>query len=146
VVSFSAAPARVRRTIAAGSVYVPVAQRAGKAAMHILEPEAPDSAIRWGFFLPVYERKEYFSDFVFEPIAREMLQRDPQLRAAFEEKLKSDAAFAENPRARLQWLYERSPYAEPDKDLYPVLRCREAPAWLGRRGQPASAHGRSRPE
>jgi hypothetical protein len=146
VVSFSAAPARVHRTIAAGSVYVPVAQRAGKVAMHILEPEAPDSAIRWGFFLPVYERKEYFSDFVFEPIAREMLQRDPQLRAAFEEKLKSDAAFAANPRVRLQWLYERSPYAEPDKDLYPVLLCREAPAWLGRRRQAAGAAGRGRPE
>lgn len=133
VMSFAAAPARVRRTIPAGSVYVPVAQRAGKVAMHILEPEAPDSAVRWGFFLPVFEQKEYFSEFVFEPFARQMLERDPQLRSEFEKKLKADSAFASNPRARLLWLYQRSPYAEPDKDLYPVLRCAQAPGWLQRR-------------
>ncbi len=133
VLALSAAPVRVRRTIPAGSVYVPVAQRAGRAAMHLLEPEAPDSAVRWGFFLPVFERKEYFSEFVFEPFARKMLEQDAALRAAFEEKLRSDAAFASSPRARLEWLYQRSPYAEPDKDLYPVLRCSEPPAWLPQR-------------
>ncbi len=133
VISFSAAPARVRRTIPAGSVYVPVAQRAGKVAMHILEPEAPDSALRWGFFLPIFEQKEYFSDFVFEPFARLMLERDAGLREEFEQKLKGDPAFASNPRARLLWLYQRSPYAEPDKDLYPVLRIEQAPEWLRRR-------------
>lgn len=133
VLSFATAPAKVRRTIPAGSVYVPVAQRAGKVVMHILEPEAPDSAIRWGFFLPVFEQKEYFSEFVFEPFARVMLDRDAELRRQFEQKLKTDAAFASNPRARLLWLYQRSPYAEPDKDLYPVLRCAQAPKWLQRR-------------
>lgn len=133
VLSFTAAPAKVRRAIPAGSVYVPVAQRAGKTAMHILEPEAPDSAVRWGFFLPVFEQKEYFSDFAFEPFARVMLERDAELRKQFEEKLKADAAFASNPRARLLWLYQRSPYAEPDKDVYPVLRCARAPEWLRRR-------------
>jgi hypothetical protein len=133
VLSFAAAPQKVRRTVAAGSVYVPAAQRAGKLAMHLLEPEAPDSAVRWGFFLPAFEQKEYFSEFVFEPFARKMLEQNALLRAEFEEKLKTDAAFASNPRARLLWLYQRSPYAEPDKDVYPVLRCREAPEWIGRR-------------
>ncbi len=130
VMSFSAEPVTVRRGIAAGSVYVPAAQRAGKLAMHILEPEAPDSAVRWGFFLPIFEQKEYFSEFVFEPFARVMLERNAQLRAEFEKKLSTDAAFAGNPRARLLWLYQRSPYAEPDKDLYPVLRCGRAPEQL----------------
>jgi hypothetical protein len=132
VLSFRASPAKVRRAAAAGSVYVPVAQRAGKMAMHLLEPEAPDSALRWGFFLPVFEQKEYFSDFVFEPFAREMLERNPELRTEFEQNLKADPAFAANPRARLQWLYQRSPYAEADKDVYPVLRCERAPEWLPR--------------
>ena len=133
VISFAVSPAKVRRTIPAGSVYVPVAQRAGKVAMHLLEPEAPDSAVRWGFFLPVFEQKEYFSEFVFEPFARKMLEMNAQLRAEFEEKLKADSAFASSPRARLQWLYQRSPYAEPDRDVYPVLRCPQAPEWLRRR-------------
>lgn len=133
VVSFTASAAKAPRAVAAGSVYVPVAQRAGKVAMHLLEPEAPDSAVRWGFFLPVFEQKEYFSEFVFEPFARKMLENDPLLRSAFEEKLQADSAFASDPRARLQWLYQRSPYAEPDRDLYPVLRCGQAPEWLPRR-------------
>jgi murein tripeptide amidase MpaA len=126
VLGFSTGPAKVRKKVAAGSVYVPVAQRAGKVAMHLLEPEAPDSAVRWGFFLPVFEQKEYFSEFVFEPFARRMLESDAALRRQFEQKLKEDAQFAGDARARLLWLYERSPYFEPDKNLYPVLRC-EAP-------------------
>ncbi|MCX7605041.1 MAG: M14 family metallopeptidase [Bryobacteraceae bacterium] len=130
VAGFRARPVRVRRILPAGSVYVPVAQRAGRAAMHLLEPEAPDSALRWGFFLPIFEQKEYFSDFVFEPFARKMLEADPQLKREFEEKIAADASFAGNPRARLLWLYQRSPYHEPDKDVYPVLRFAAPPAWL----------------
>ncbi len=127
VTAFSTEPARVRKKVAAGSVYVPVAQRAGKVAMHLLEPEAPDSAVRWGFFLPVFEQKEYFSEFVFEPFARRMLDSDAALRQEFERKLKEDSRFASDARARLLWLYERSPYSEPDKNLYPVLRCESPP-------------------
>lgn len=130
VAGFRTEPVRVWRRLAAGSVYVPVGQRAGKAAMHLLEPEAPDSALRWGFFLPIFEQKEYFSEFVFEPFARKMLEKDAGLRREFEQKISSDPAFAANPRARLFWLYQRSPYCEPDKDIYPVFRFAEAPAWL----------------
>lgn len=136
VVSFQTAPVKVRRRIAAGSLYVPVAQRAGKVAMHILEPEAPDSALRWGFFLPVFEQKEYFSEFVFEPFARRMLEADEALRREFEAKLAADAKFASNGRVRLMWLYERSPYSEPDKNVYPVLRCDAPPPGLHARVRP----------
>jgi hypothetical protein len=44
------------------------------------------------------------------------------LRAEFEALLAKDAAFAKNPRARLAWLFERSPFFELGKDVYPVLR------------------------
>jgi hypothetical protein len=108
--------------ITAGSVWVPVAQPAGKLAMHILEPEAPDSAVRWGFFQSVFEQKEYFSDYVFVPYAEAMLAADAALKREYEEAVASDAALKSNARARLTWLYRRSPYQEPDKDIYPVLR------------------------
>ncbi|WP_321477831.1 M14 family metallopeptidase [uncultured Paludibaculum sp.] len=107
--------------IPAGSVFVPIGQRAAKVAMHILEPEAPDSAVRWGFFQSVFEQKEYFSDYVFEPYAAEMLKHDPALKAEFDKKVQTDSTFAKNPRARLLWLFQRSPYFEPDKDTYPVI-------------------------
>ncbi len=119
---FSAKTVRETRTLAAGSVFVPVAQRAGKLAMHILEPEAADSAVKWGFFHPVFEQKEYFSDYIFEPIAAEMLKRDPALREEFDAKVATDAEFARSARARLTWLFQRSPYFESDKDAYPVVR------------------------
>ena len=41
----------------------------------------------------------------------------------FEAKLKSDAAFAASPRARLTFFYERSPWYTVQKvGVYPVVR------------------------
>jgi hypothetical protein len=97
-------------------------QRAARVALNLLEPAAPDSLVRWGFLNSIFEQKEYFSDYVFEPIAQEMARRHPQLLAEFNAKVKDDGRFAANPRARLQWWYERSPYLEPDKDAYPIVR------------------------
>jgi hypothetical protein len=121
-VDFKVVPVKEKRTIPAGSVYVPMNQRAARVALNLLEPAAPDSLVRWGFLNSIFEQKEYFSDYVFEPIAQEMARRHPQLKAEFDAKLKADAKFAANPRARLQWWYERSPYLEPDKDAYPIVR------------------------
>ncbi len=122
VSAFQAKPVREARLLPAGSVFIPTAQRAGKVVMHLLEPDAPDSAVRWGFFQSIFEQKEYFSDYVFEPYAREMLKQNSNLRTEFEAKVAGDAAFAKNPRARMMWLYQRSPYFELDKDAYPVVK------------------------
>lgn len=122
LVSFQSAPVVRKMRIPAGTVYVPLRQRAARVAINLLEPDAPDSLVRWGFFHAIFEQKEYFSDYIMEPIAREMANRHPELRVEFEKRLGSDAAFAKNPRQRLQWWFERSPYYEPDKDVYPVLR------------------------
>jgi hypothetical protein len=97
-------------------------QRASRVAMHILEPSGPDSLVRWGFFHGLFEQKEYFSDYIFEPIAEEMLAKDAKLKAEFEAKIAKEEAFAKNSRARLQWLYERSPFLEQDKGRYPIVR------------------------
>lgn len=128
---FDAKPVRERRQLPAGSVWVPVAQRAGKVAMHILEPGAPDSALRWGYFHPIFEQKEYFSDYIFAPYAEAMLEEDAGLQAEFERALASDPQLAASPRGRLEWLYRRSPYCEGDKDAYPVVKSLKKPG--GRR-------------
>jgi hypothetical protein len=121
-VDFRVVPGKEQRVIPAGSVYVPMNQRAARVALNLLEPAAPDSLVRWGFLNSIFEQKEYFSEYVFEPIAQEMARRHPQLLAEFNAKVKDDGRFAANPRARLQWWYERSPYLEPDKDAYPIVR------------------------
>ncbi|MEP7075136.1 MAG: peptidase M14, partial [Acidobacteriota bacterium] len=115
---------RVRETriFAAGSVIVPMAQEAANVAIHLLEPSDPDSLLAWGFFDAIFEQKEYGEGYVVEKLARQMLARDPALQKLFDEKLK-DPAIAKNPRARLQFFYERSPYFVNQKvGVYPVGR------------------------
>ena len=106
-----------------GSVIVPLDQRAANVAINLLEPQAPDSLLRWGFINAMFEAKEYGEPRVLEKLARDMLARDPSLKAEFEQKLHDDPAFAANPGARLEFFFERSPwYAAQRVGAYPVLR------------------------
>ena len=58
-----------------------------------------------------------------EKLAREMMAKDPALKAAFEQKLHDDAAFAASPEARLMFFFERSPwYSSQHVGEYPVLK------------------------
>ncbi len=107
--------------IPAGSVVVATAQPRGDIAMHLLEPQAPDALIRWGFFNAIFEQKEYAEPRILERMARDMLAADPTLKTKFDEKLK-DPAFAADRWARLYFFYERSPYFDQEYRRYPVLR------------------------
>jgi len=110
------------RIYAAGSVIVELNQPTANVAIHLLEPAGPDSLVYWGFFNSVFEQKEYGESYQIEKLAKEMLAKDPKLKAEFEAKLK-DEAFAKNPRARLQFFYERSRYyADQRIGYYPVGR------------------------
>jgi murein tripeptide amidase MpaA len=97
-------------TFPAGSVVVPLDQRLSKVAIHWLEPDAPDSALRWGFFDAIFEQKEYGEGYVLEKLARENMAKDPALKAEFERRIQADPRFASSPDARLEFFYERSPW------------------------------------
>ncbi|HEY0460493.1 MAG TPA: M14 family metallopeptidase [Pyrinomonadaceae bacterium] len=120
-VSFKTAPVTETRTFPAQSVLVPLAQETANVAIYLLEPNSPDSFVYWGFFNAIFEQKEYFSDYIMEKIAADMLAKDENLRKEFEEKLK-DEKFAKSPRARLNFFYERSPYSDKRIGIYPVGR------------------------
>lgn len=124
---FEARP--VSRTIefAAGSVVVPAAQRAANVVMHMLEPHAPDSLLRWGLLDHIFENKEYAEPRVIERMAREMMAADPELKAAFERRIAEDPGFAADPRARLHWFYQRTPYFDERLNLYPIGRLDRLP-------------------
>jgi murein tripeptide amidase MpaA len=119
--SYKSNPVKETRTFPANSVVVPLAQEAGNVVIHLLEPDAPDSFMFWGFFSAIFEQKEYGEGYIVEKVAREMLAKDANLRKEFEEKLK-DETFAKNPRARLTFFYERSPFYDKRIGLYPVGR------------------------
>jgi hypothetical protein len=110
-------------TFPTGSVVVPLDQRLSKVAIHWLEPDAPDSALRWGFFDAIFEQKEYGENYVLEKLARENLAKDPALKAEFEHRIQSDPRFAASPEARLEFFYERSPWFQANRvGEYPVGR------------------------
>lgn len=109
-------------TLQKGDFIVPTAQSGIRYILETLEPEADDSFFRWNFFDPILQRKEYFSDYVFEPTAQKMLDEQPELNAAFLGKINSNADFAQSPHQRLEYLYLHSPHAEPGYRVYPIKR------------------------
>jgi hypothetical protein len=119
--------ATARRDLAQGALWVPVDQPRAPVAAHLLEPDAPDALVTWGFFDAVFEQKEYLEDYVLEPFAREVLARDPAVRAAFERRLAEDPTFAADPKARLGFFYPLHPSADPALRVYPVLRAAARP-------------------
>ena len=109
-------------TFPADSIVVPLAQPLGKLVLNLLEPKAPDSLARWGFFNAIFEEKEYAEHYVLETLAREMMAADPDLKREFERLVETDPDFAASPSARLRFFYKRSPYWDPQMNLYPVGR------------------------
>lgn len=115
------------RSVAAGALFVPMAQPRAPVLMHLLEPDGPDSLLSWGFFNAVFEVKEYMESYVAEEEARRMMAADPALKKEFEDLLAADPAFAASPEKRLDFFYRRHPSWDERHGLYPVYRLRRKP-------------------
>jgi hypothetical protein len=116
-----------QQELAAGALFVPIAQPKARLVMALLEPDAPDSLLQWGEFNNAFEQKEYMEAYVAEDVARDMLAKDPSLKTAFEQKLHDDPAFAADPQARLDFFYRRHPSWDARFGLYPVMRTATVP-------------------
>jgi hypothetical protein len=106
----------------AGTLFVPIAQPLSRLVLTLLEPQAEDSFLAWGFFNACFERKEYMEAYVAEQAAREMLAADPVLAAEFKRLLAEDPAFAGDPAARLDFFYQRHASWDQRFALYPIVR------------------------
>lgn len=107
--------------VAAGSLFVPIAQAKSRLVIAMLEPQAPDSLTAWGEFNGAFERKEYMESYVAEEISRHML-KDPAIAAEFNQRLASDDGFAKDPNARLDFFARRHASWDDRYNRYPVLR------------------------
>ncbi len=121
-VTCSAQSVRVNSTFDAGDVYVSLKTPKAKLIMYLLEPQSPDALLAWGFFNTIFEDKEYFEEYVMEPMAQQMLKIDTTLAKRYCQKLAQDSLFAASGRERLRFFYEKSPYFDEEKNLYPVAR------------------------
>jgi hypothetical protein len=59
-------------------------------------------------------------------MAREMMAENPSLKQEFETKKKEDSTFAANPQLILNWFYNKSPYNDQRKMVYPVGKVYDA--------------------
>ncbi len=105
-----------------GDYLISTQQAARRYIIETLEPEGDDSFFAWNFFDAVLQQKEWFSDYIFEEKAEELLNNDPKLNEEFQLKKKTDKSFAENHRAQLLFIYRHSPYYEKSHNRYPVVR------------------------
>lgn len=113
---------RERRSVAKGSLFVPIAQPKARLVMTMLEPRGADSLLAWGEFNNAFERKEYMEEYVAEDVARDQLEADPALRAEFQKKLDTDAEFNKSKQARLEFFARRHASWDERFNLYPVMR------------------------
>ncbi len=105
-----------------GDWYIPVNQSANRYIVETLEPKGVDSFFKWNFFDTILQAKEGFSAYVFEDLAAKILRQSPDLQKALQEKVATDAAFAKNADAQLDYIYEHSKYREKEHLRYPVFR------------------------
>jgi hypothetical protein len=110
-------------TLPAGTVIVRADDADAVLAANLLDARAPDSLLRWGYLDAIFEPKEYGEPRVMEALARKMIAKNPSLKAEFDAKVAADKAFADSPRARLSFFFEKSPWYTAQKvGAYPILR------------------------
>ena len=108
--------------LSAGDVVVSTQQEGVRYLLETLEPSATDSFFNWNFFDTILQQKEGFSPYVWEDIAFEILQNNPELQKEFETKKIEDPLFAKNAYEQLGWIHKRSKYYEKAHLRYPILR------------------------
>lgn len=106
----------------AGAMVIPVHQRALKVLVYLLEPKADNSLASWGFFNSIMERKEYAETYVMEKMAREMITENPELINIFNTWKKENPEQAKDQWQQTMWFFERTPYWDQKKDVYPIGR------------------------
>lgn len=105
-----------------GDYVINMNQQANRYVAETLEPQATDAFFSWNFFDAILQQKEYFSSYVFEDKAEEILQKNPELKKRLEEKRKNDPVFAKSAREQLNFVYRNSEYYEKTHNRYPVGR------------------------
>jgi hypothetical protein len=121
-VTFDIIPYKEEVLVREGDIYISTKQRTLRVIVNLLEPLAGDSYVQWGYMNSIFERAEYYENYVMENVAEKMLSEDWELEKEFRNKLAEDETFRNDPQARLDFFYERSPYYDKNYLVYPIMR------------------------
>lgn len=109
-------------TVKPGDYLIPLDQDNARYVVETLEPLAHDSFFRWGFFNSVLEKKEAYSDYVFEDEAEELLRVEPELAQKFAAWKLANPALLKDQAAVLDFIFAHCErYREPEWRRYPVF-------------------------
>lgn len=115
---------KVKKTVQffAGDYICYVNQYQNRYIVETLEPQGIDSFFTWGFFDSILQQKEYFSSYMFEKTALELIQKHPEIKEKLEQEKQKDPSLQKSHEKQLFFIYKLSPYYEPTHLLYPVYR------------------------
>lgn len=99
-------------------------QSSNRYIVETLEPQGVDSWFAWNFFDASMQQKEWFSDYVFEEKAADVLNGNPALRDSLTDYV-IEKNLQQDHWAQLAWIYQHSPYYEKSAMRYPVFRINE---------------------
>ena len=105
-----------------GDYMVSTQQEGVRYIMETLEPSAPDSFFNWNFFDTILQQKEGFSPYVWEDLAVEFLENNPEIKKEFEAKKIAEPDFSTNWYSQLDWIHKQSPNYEKSHLRYPIIR------------------------
>ena len=105
-----------------GDLYIDTNQNGVRYLLETLEASAVDSFFNWNFFDTILQQKEGYSAYVFEDIAEQFFKENPFVKNEFEEKLKTDLDFANNPKEQLNFIYKKTAHYEKAHLQLPVFK------------------------
>jgi hypothetical protein len=121
----------VEAEVAAGDWVIPLGGPQDRFIVEVLEPLGIDSFFRWAFFDSVLDRKEHYSDYVFEDEAERLLGTEPGLGQRFQAWKAEHPQLLSDRQAVLDFIFQASTrHAEPEHRRYPVFRLSELPSAL----------------
>lgn len=104
-----------------GDAFIRTDQKNRRFIMSVLTPESPDSYFAWNFFDSYVQQKEYFSPYVFEDKAKEILKKNSGLKERLEKRKLEDEDFAKSSWDQLYFIYQNSEFYEPTHNFLPVF-------------------------
>lgn len=105
----------------AGDVVVRLNQPGRNYLLSTLTPQAEDSYFRWNFMDSYMQQKEYFSSYVFEDRALEILAENPWLKKELETLKAASKEFRESQNDQLYFIYKNSAYFEDHLNVLPIF-------------------------